>query len=124
MTVRTKKTDGKFFIGGFLVISEKVVNLQTEIKKEFIMPTISMFYGLIVRMFYAPEEHNPPHIHAIYQSQEALVAIKDGQVLKGTLSNRHLKFIQAWIEIHKEELLANWDLCQHGEPPFKINPLN
>jgi len=87
------------------------------------MPTISMFYGLVVRMFYAPEEHNPPHIHAIYQSDEALIAINDGSVLKGSLSARHMRFIQAWVEIHRDELLANWNLCQQGEEPFKIDPL-
>jgi len=43
--------------------------------------------------------------------------------MDGNLSNRHLRFIQAWIEIHKDELLANWDLCQAGEEPFKIEPL-
>ena len=41
-----------------------------------------MFYGLVVRMFYAPEEHNPPHIHAIYQSDEVIITINDGSVLK------------------------------------------
>jgi hypothetical protein len=87
------------------------------------MPTISMFYGLVVRMFYGPAEHNPPHIHAVYQSDEALIAIEDGRVLDGKLSNRHLRFIQAWVEIHKDELLADWDLCQNGEEPFKIDPL-
>jgi len=87
------------------------------------MPTLSMFYGLVVRMFYAPEEHNPPHIHVIYQNDEAIVEIESGKIMKGKLSARHLRFVQAWVEIHKDELFANWTLCQGGEEPFKIEPL-
>jgi desulfoferrodoxin (superoxide reductase-like protein) len=82
-----------------------------------------MFYGLIIRMFYAPKEHNPPHIHVEYQGEESLVDIATGTVMEGHLSSRHLHFIHAWIEIHKEELLADWNLCQNGEEPFKIDPL-
>ena len=87
------------------------------------MPILSMFFGLIVRMFYAPREHNPPHIHVEYQGEDTIVDISNGNVIEGKLSPRHLRFIQAWIEIHKEELLANWSLCQSGEEPFKIDPL-
>ena len=87
------------------------------------MPTLSMFFGLIIRMYYAPKEHNPPHIHIEYQGEEALVDITNGTVIEGFLSPRHLRFIQAWIEIHAAELMANWNLCQKGEEPFKIDPL-
>ena len=87
------------------------------------MPTLSMFFGLIIRMFYAPKEHNPPHIHVEYQGEDTVVNILDGMVIAGSLSSRHLRFIQAWIEIHREELLANWALCQNGEEPFRIEPL-
>jgi hypothetical protein len=87
------------------------------------MPTLSMFFGLIIRMFYAPKEHNPPHIHVEYQGKDTIVGLKDGEIINGYLSARHLRFIQAWIEIHKEELLADWELCQNGEEPFKIEPL-
>ena len=87
------------------------------------MPTLSMFFGLIVRMYYAPKEHNPPHIHVEYQGKDNIVDISNGALLDGHLSPRHLRIIQAWIEIHKEELAANWDLCQNGEEPFRIEPL-
>ncbi|MCL2028395.1 MAG: DUF4160 domain-containing protein [Bacteroidales bacterium] len=86
------------------------------------MPTISMFYGLIIRMYYAPKEHNPPHVHVYYQNQTAVVNF-EGEVTEGTLSARHLKLVQAWIEIHKDELQANWNLCQNGEKPFKVESL-
>ena len=87
------------------------------------MPTLSMFFGLIIRMFYAPKEHNPPHIHVEYQGDEALINILDGSVMEGNLSPRHIRFVQTWIDIHKDELLANWELCQNGEEPFRILPL-
>ena len=87
------------------------------------MPTLSMFFGLIIRMYYGPKEHNPPHIHVEYQGADTIVNITTGTVIDGDLSPRHLRFIQAWIEIHKEELLANWALCQNGEEPFKVEPL-
>lgn len=87
------------------------------------MPTLSMFFGIVIRMYYAPKEHNPPHIHAIYQSSEAVFSVKDGEITAGELSRKQAKLVQAWIEIHREELLANWDLCQNGEKPFTIDPL-
>ena len=87
------------------------------------MPTLSMFYGLIVRMYYGPHEHTPPHVHVEYQGNDTMVDIATGVVIEGSLSPRHLRFIQAWVEIHKEDLLANWALCQNGEEPFKIEPL-
>lgn len=87
------------------------------------MPTLSMFFGIIIRMYYAPKEHNPPHIHAVYQDKEAVFDIADGTVATGDLPSKQSRLVQAWIEIHREELTANWELCQNGEPPFKIEPL-
>ncbi len=87
------------------------------------MPTLSMFFGIIIRMYYAPKEHNPPHIHVYYQDCKAAVRISDGIVLDGFLPARQLKFVVAWIEIHQEELNANWQLCQNGEKPYSIAPL-
>ncbi|GHT80006.1 hypothetical protein FACS189467_0940 [Bacteroidia bacterium] len=84
---------------------------------------LSMFYGLLVRMYYAPKEHNPPHIHVVYQEKEATVNILNGSMINGKLSRRHLRLVQAWIEIHREDLLADWQLCQNGEEPRPINPL-
>lgn len=87
------------------------------------MPTISMFFGLIIRMYYAPKEHNPPHIHVYYQDSKASVDITNGEVITGEIPARKMKLVQAWVEIHREELLADWQLCQNGEKPFKIEPL-
>ena len=88
------------------------------------MPTLSMFFGLIVEMYYAPKEHNPPHIHVRYQNDKAVINIETGMIMGGSLSARHLRLVQAWVEIHREELLANWDLCMSGKEPFRIKPLD
>ena len=88
------------------------------------MPTISMFYGIIILMyFYDNKNHNAPHIHAEYAEYEASIAIETGEVLGGSLPSKKLKLVQAWIEIHKDELLADWKLAVAGEPVYKIEPL-
>lgn len=88
------------------------------------MPSISMFYGIVIYLyFFDDERHKLPHIHARYQGQEASFAITDGTVLSGEIPMPKTKLVQAWIEIHKEALLADWELAVNGEPPFPIDPL-
>lgn len=88
------------------------------------MPTISMFYGILILMyFYDNKRHSSPHIHAEYGEYEASISIDDGSVLSGSLPNSKLRLVQAWIEIHREELLADWKLAIAGEPLYKIAPL-
>ncbi|RJP88117.1 MAG: DUF4160 domain-containing protein [Desulfobacteraceae bacterium] len=88
------------------------------------MPTISMFYGILIMMyFYDNKKHFRPHIHAEYGEQIASIAIDDGEVLSGSLPPSKMKLVQAWIEIHKEDLMADWKLAVAGEPVFKIDPL-
>ncbi len=88
------------------------------------MPTISMFYGILVLMFFRDNRrHHLPHIHARYQSDEAAIALDDGSILDGNLPPKQLKMVQAWIEIHKEELFVDWELAVNGDEPFRIAPL-
>jgi hypothetical protein len=87
------------------------------------MPTISMFYGIIIRMYFAPKEHNPPHINVYYQSETASININTLELLQGKIPSKQMRMVLAWIEIHKDELLANWALCQNGDTPFGIDPL-
>lgn len=87
------------------------------------MPTISMFYGIIVRMYCGKSEHNPPHIHIYYQEHKAIVDIKTCEISSGSLPGKQTKLVLAWVAIHQEELLANWALASKGELPFKIDPL-
>ena len=85
------------------------------------MPTISMFYGIIIRM-YNNGEHNPPNFHAIYQEYRATFNM-DGELLEGDMPRKQSKLISAWAEIHKDELLANWELAMSEQPLYKIAPL-
>jgi len=73
--------------------------------------------------FYDDKKHNVPHIHAEFAEYQASIAIQDGSLLSGGLPAGKMKLVQAWIEIHKEDLLANWKLAVAGEPVFKIDPL-
>ena len=87
------------------------------------MPTICMFFGIIIRMYYAPKEHNLPHVHAYFQDSKITIQIKDCEIIEGKMPIRQIRMIQAWIEIRRDELLADWELCQNGEKPFQIEPL-
>jgi len=83
-----------------------------------------MFYGIIVSMYYFDKRrHHLPHIHVRYQDQEAVIAIPGGEVLEGALNAGKLKLVQAWIEIHQDELMANWELAREGQSVFRIDPL-
>jgi hypothetical protein len=87
------------------------------------MPTISMFFGIIIRMYCGKAEHNPPHIHVYYQDFKALFDIVSGDMTDGNLPPRQKRLVTAWIELHREELVADWNLASQGELPFKIDPL-
>ncbi|MBQ7154842.1 MAG: DUF4160 domain-containing protein [Synergistaceae bacterium] len=84
------------------------------------MPIISMFLGIIIYMRF--NEHLPPHFLAKYQGQEAAFTL-DGEILSGSIPPRQQKFVRAWIELHQDELAANWEVArEHGEL-FRIDPL-
>lgn len=88
------------------------------------MPVLSMFYGIIIYMYYMDnKKHKLPHIHVKYQEYEAVISIPDGQTLEGGIPNAKLKLLSAWVELHKDELLADWDLATQGQSLFKIEPL-
>lgn len=88
------------------------------------MPTISMFFGIVVQIYYEDtERHNKPHIHVRYQGYKASLAIEDGSLLAGKFPPKQLRLVLAWIEIHKDELMADWELAATGEEPFRIQPL-
>jgi hypothetical protein len=88
------------------------------------MPVISMFYGILIYMYYFDKkQHKMPHIHAKYQDEESVFNILTGEILEGNLKQNKVRLVQAWIEIHKDELLADWELASNGEAIFKIDPL-
>jgi hypothetical protein len=84
-----------------------------------------MFYGILIRMFFKDtDKHNLPHIHADYQGQIAVYSIPEGKVLAGELPPSKHKLVVAWIEIHREDLLADWELAVRGSKPFPIKGLD
>ena len=85
------------------------------------MPTISMFYGIIIKM-YNNGEHNPPHFHATYQGYNAVFNL-EGELIEGDIPRKQAKLVSAWVEIHKDELIANWELAITEQPLYKIEPL-
>ncbi|KIM10280.1 MAG: hypothetical protein KU37_10795 [Sulfuricurvum sp. PC08-66] len=89
------------------------------------MPTISMFYGVVVTIyFYDNRQHNTPHIHVRYQDTKAIFDITTCEIIEGNLPKKQQKLVQAWMEIHHDELIANWELALAGEQPYKIEPLH
>ncbi len=88
------------------------------------MSILPMFYGIIIRMYFADnKQHHTPHIHAECAGDIAVFNIVDGAILSGKFSNSKARLVQAWIEIHREELNADWQLAVNGEEVFKIEPL-
>jgi hypothetical protein len=85
------------------------------------VPTISTFFGILIRMYF--NDHAPPHFHACYNEHEAVVIIGTLEVLEGSLPRRALGLVLDWAELHKAELLADWELCRAKEQPHKIAPL-
>jgi len=85
------------------------------------VPTISTFYGIIIRMFFA--EHAPPHFHAQYGEFKASIIIEGLTVQDGKLPRRALELVLDWAELHRRELLEDWELCQRHQQPRKIDPL-
>ncbi len=88
------------------------------------MPTISFFYGIIIQMFsFDNDRHHLPHVHVTYQDFKATFAIQEGCIIQGEMPSKQRKMVEVWIEIHKEELMADWSLAVTGQEIFKIDPL-
>lgn len=58
-----------------------------------------------------------------YQGKKAAIAIEDGSMPGGDFPAKQLRMVQVWVDIHKEELMANWELVISGEEPFRVAPL-
>jgi hypothetical protein len=85
------------------------------------MPTISAFRGIFIRIYY--DDHSPPHFHALYQGDEAKVAIETSDIINGYLPSRTLRHVLSWTEAHRLELHENWDRAQRHAPLVDIPPL-
>jgi len=88
------------------------------------MPSISMFYGIIVYMYnFDNIKHKEPHIHVKYQGEFSVVRLPDGVLLEGDLPTKKHNLVKAWISIHEEELMSNWDIAINGDTVYRIDPL-
>lgn len=85
------------------------------------MPTISMFYGILIQMFWG--DHAPPHFHALYAEHEVLIDIQTLDIIRGSMPRRALTLVLEWAFEYRAELLEDWLLCEQNQPPKKISPL-
>lgn len=84
------------------------------------MPILSRFFGIVIAMYW--RDHAPPHFHAKYGEQEVVVEIATGKVT-GHMSKRALSLVREWFELHKGELVDDWELAEQNKPLKKIEPL-
>jgi hypothetical protein len=88
------------------------------------MPELSRFFGIIIRMFRETgERHHMPHFHAYYQEDAAIFSIDPIEMARGTLSTRQRRLVEAWAELHQQELVIDWERLQSGLPILPIEPL-
>jgi Domain of unknown function (DUF4160) len=85
------------------------------------MPTISLFYGISIQMFY--DDHPPPHLHARYNEFKARYDIASGALLSGQLPKQAHRLVQEWIALHTQSLRDNWARMENGEPMEYIQGL-
>ena len=88
------------------------------------MPELSRFFGIIIRMYMeVGVPHHLPHFHAYYQDDVAIFSLDPVELIAGGVPRRQRRLVEAWAELHQEELLADWTLLQAGELPSPIDPL-
>jgi hypothetical protein len=88
------------------------------------MPELSRFFGIIIRMYMeVGGPHHAPHFHAYYQDDAAVFSLDSIEMIAGKLPRRQRRLVEAWAELHQEELLADWQRLQAGLSPVPIDPL-
>jgi hypothetical protein len=85
------------------------------------MPTISVFFGIFIRMYF--NDHAPPHFHAIYGEHEVVIVIENLEIMEGSLPRRALGLVREWAGLHRDELRTDWELCRARQTPLQIDPL-
>lgn len=88
------------------------------------MPEISRFPGIVIRMFVeVGGQHNLPHFHAYYQDSEAVYGVDPVSLMTGSMPLRQRRLVEAWAELHQDQLREDWELLQSGRKPLPIVPL-
>ncbi|MHB1756797.1 MAG: DUF4160 domain-containing protein [Leptospirillum sp.] len=85
------------------------------------MPTLSVFYGIVIQMFW--RDHAPPHFHALHAEFEVLIDIRTMEVIEGDFPGRALAMVLEWTTEHRKELMEDWELCERNQMPKPIKPL-
>ena len=102
--------------------SIKVITCPVYIESR--IPATVSFFGIIIRMYAEPSApHHRPHFHAYYQNAVGIYSIAPIELMSGALPRRQHRLVEAWAELHQDELLANWERLQAGQPPHKVDPL-
>lgn len=81
------------------------------------MPEITRFYGIIIKMFFKPKEHEPSHIHALYGEYMGEFNVRTLEMIQGDLPKKAQEMVKEWLSIHKDELQAMWDSQQIKKLP-------
>lgn len=84
------------------------------------MPVLARFYGIVIKMYFLQSEHNPPHVHAIYNDDAAAIGIANGELLDGYLPPRASDLVREWISKNREQLLEIWETQEFK----KVDPLD
>ena len=88
------------------------------------MLELSRFYGIIIRMFVETGgQHHRSHFHAYYGDEVAIYTLSPIELMAGSLPRRQRRLVEAWAELHEDELLADWQLLQSGQVSLPIAPL-
>jgi hypothetical protein len=110
--------DGQQKVGPLYVAAQNFKNTK------IFIPELTRFFGIIIRMyveFHVP--HHEPHFHVYHQDDVAIYSINPIELIAGSLPKRQKRLVEAWAEIHQQELLTDWELLQAGKLPKKIEPL-
>lgn len=83
------------------------------------MPEIARFYGIVIKMFFKPKEHEPSHIHALYGEYMGEFNIRTMEMIQGDLPKKAQELVTEWLAMHQSELQAMWD----SQNIYKLPPL-
>lgn len=88
------------------------------------MPELSRFFGIIIRMFAeVGAQHRVAHFHAYYQDDVGIFSLNPIELIAGSLPRRQQRLVEAWAELHQNDLVADWEMLQQGRSPRPIEPL-
>lgn len=81
------------------------------------MPELSRFYGIVIKMYFLQSEHNPPHIHAIYNDDVAAIDFMTGEIIEGKLPPKAIVMVREWLTTNKESLQEIWETQEFRHLP-------